>query len=361
MSTHPVSRRGLADGRAAAPTLDDVARHAGVSRQTVSNVVNGTGRVGERTRDRVLAAIATLGFTPHRGAASLRSGRADRLAYLLPKGEPRKDNTILLEFLQHLVAAADERGQQLLVIQSGGPELRALEELTRSRSIDAVVLSAILEQDARVRHLQALGVPFACFGRTDISAPQCWVDVDNRSGVRHSTRSAIERGHRAIAFIGYESPRRWDADRQAGYSDAMEEAKLRRRVNVVDAADPVSGIIRLLGRANPPTAFVTGSDVLAAACYAAAARAGRVVGRDLAVVGFDGTVAGRLLVPSLATARIPLGPIAERIVGRLLGELPNDVGELLEAELLPGDSLCPAPGAVPGISRSARRTRTAAG
>lgn len=343
MADSPNSRSQPAGAHRAPPTLHDVANRAGVSRQTVSNVVRGTGRLGESTRARVLAAIEELGFTPHHGAASLRSGRVDRFAYLLPKGEPREENTILLDFLQHLVVAAGTRHQQVLVIQPGGHagrhELAALDDLVRSRSIDAVVLSAVTPTDARVQRLQQLGVPFACFGRTGRSAPQAWVDVDNRAGVRHATQAVIDRGHQAIAFVGYRSSRRWDWEREAGYGDAMARAGLAQRVMLVDGDDPGSPIRRLLRGPNRPTALITGSDVLAAACYAAATQAGCTVGGDLAVVGFDGTVAARLLAPSLATVRIPLARIAEQLVDRLLGKRPNDVGDVLAPELIPGESL----------------------
>ena len=91
-------------------TIDDVARAAGVSRQTVSNVVHGGGRLGAATRDRVLAAIEQLDYQPHAGAASLRSGRTYRIGYPIPDTELRPDNAIMLEFLHFLVAAAGPRG-----------------------------------------------------------------------------------------------------------------------------------------------------------------------------------------------------------------------------------------------------------
>ena len=332
---HSHDSRAVA-ARSSPPTLADVARLAGVSRQTVSNVVRGTGRVGEDTRVRVAAAIAETGFTPHRGAASLRSGRADRLAYLVPAGEPRAENTILMDFLQHLVGAAAQRGQQVLVVQADRSDVAVLDDVVRTRSVDGMVLSAVVEDDPRVTHLQRLGVRFVCFGRTLQGA---WVDVDNRDGMRRATRAVLDLGHRRVAFVGYLSPRRWDLDREEGYSDAINEARLRRRVVTVDSDEPAAAIQQLLTKQNRPTALVTGSDVLAAACYAAAPRAGLKVGRDVTVVSFEGTTAATLLTPSLATMRIPLARISERIVARLLGESLNGVGEVLDTEFIPGESL----------------------
>lgn len=329
----PTSRDAAA-GRQAPATITEVADRAEVSRQTVSNVVNGTGRVGEQTRTRVLTAIAELGYTPNHAAASLRSGRVGRLAYLLPADGPRPENTIMLDFLHHLVTASARRRLQVLVVPQ-----QDVDGLVRSRSVDAAVLSAVGPRDPRVGRVRRLGVPFVCFGRTGATEPQCWVDVDDELGVRRATEAVIARGHRTIAFVGYESTRHWDRARQAGYVAAMAAAGLRRRIVTVDAERPANSVARLLRRPNPPSAVISGSDVLAAAAYSAAVRLGLTVGRDLAVVGFDGTNAARLLAPSLATVGIPLDRIAGAIVARLLGETPNDVGEVFEPQWRPGESL----------------------
>ncbi len=335
------ARAGGAPAPRGRATLRDVAARAGVSPQTVSNVVNGTGRLSEPTRRRVLAAIDHLGYRSHGAAASLRSGRADRIAYPLPVGEPAEDNTVLLEFLQHLVVAADRRRQQLLVIRPERDAVRAIEEVVRSGTIDSVVLTALVEDDPRVRRLHRTKVPFACFGRTDPGRPQSWVDIDNRAGVRSVTELLLGNGHRRIAFLGYATDRRWDAEREAGYRDAMGSARLRPRVVHVGPAGPQRPLGNLLRGDTRPTAIVAGSDVLAAACYAGARARGLRIGDDLAVTGFDGTAVARLLTPSLTTVAMPLPAIAERIVARLLGEVTTDEGEVLDTELVIGESSGP--------------------
>ena len=122
-----------APGAAPRATIDDVARAAGVSRQTVSNVVRGRGRLSSATRDRVVAAIEQLGYKPHAGAASLRSGRTYRIAHPILETELHPDNVIMLEFLQYLVAEARQRNHQILVTGSS-PE--AIADLVRTRSVE---------------------------------------------------------------------------------------------------------------------------------------------------------------------------------------------------------------------------------
>jgi len=87
-------------------TINDVADAAGVGRQTVSNVLNGTGRVGAAARERVLQVVAELGYQPHHGARSLRTSRTMRLGYLMTEIQLQPSNLIMMQFLQSLVGAA---------------------------------------------------------------------------------------------------------------------------------------------------------------------------------------------------------------------------------------------------------------
>lgn len=334
----PPTDPGGLNGPRRRTTLKDVARLAGVSVQTVSNALNGTGRLSAGTRERVLGAVGQLGYETHTGAASLRSGRANRLAYPLPTGEPQGENPILPDFLNDLATAAAKRRQQILVLGQGGDDLRALDTVVGSGSVDAVVLSAIVAGDRRVAHLHRTGVPFCCFGRTDPDMPQAWVDIDNRAALHEITGLLLAGGHRTVAFLGYRSQRPWNLEREAGYMDAMRAAGRRPRIVRVADKDVGRDITRLLTGPRRPTAVVTGSDVLAARCYTAARQAGLGIGDDLAVTGFDGSALSWLLSPKLTTVALPLPDIAERIVSRLLGELPNDAGDVLPTRLLIGDS-----------------------
>lgn len=320
-------------------TIHDVARAAGVSHQTVSNVLNGRGRVGEATRARVDAAVQALDYRPHAGAASLRTKRSGRLAYPMSANDFGPLNTIMLEFI-HALSAAAGACEHHLVLATGPDDI---ERLVRSGAVDAVVLANLAERDPRVSALAARGIPFACFGRTAADLPQCWVDVDNRAGTRAATGHVLAVGHRDVAFLGYTPQGGWDEQREAGYRDAMTAALLPARLcrADLDPADARRAVDELLGGPTAPTAVVAGSDVLASELYAGAARHGRTIGVDLAVTGFDGSVTGRLLTPSLTTVAIPMTAIAERLVARVLAELDGRggaPGELLAPELAVGDS-----------------------
>jgi DNA-binding LacI/PurR family transcriptional regulator len=325
-------------------TIDDVARAAGVSRQTVSNVVRGRGRLASATRDRVVAAIEQLGYKPHTGAASLRSGRTHRIAYPIPDAELHPGNVIMLEFLQFLVAAARERKHQVLVIGSYGSGLEAIEDLVWTKSVDGFVLATMTDDDPRVALLAERQVPFVCFGRTSPAMPQHWVDIDNSAAIGDVTARVLARGHTSVAYLGYIPQGEWDVEREAGYQGAMTAAGLP--VTVIRTgtapAEVDATVAELLRPPDRPTAVITGSDVLAAVCYAGATRTGLRIGVDLAVTGFDGSTVARILTPALTTVAMPLAEVAGRLVDRIVsavGGVPDERGEVLETTLIWGESV----------------------
>jgi DNA-binding LacI/PurR family transcriptional regulator len=326
------------------PTIDDVARAAGVSRQTVSNVVRGRGRLASATRDRVLAAITELGYKPHTGAASLRSGRTYRIAYSIPDSEFEPDNVIMLEFLRFLVTAARAREHQVLVTTGSGADLNAIDDLIWTRSVDGFVLASVAVDDARIAFLAERKIPFACFGRVPPPLPQNWVDIDNRAAVRAVTEYVLARGHTRLCFLGYTPQGLWDDEREAGYREAMAAAGLAPALTRTGlaAAAVEAAVTRLITDPGRPTAVVAGSDVLAAACYAVASRTGLRIGADLAVTGFDGSVISRLLTPALTTVAMPLRDLAARLIDRVTAAAAGTAsgpGELLDTILIHGQSV----------------------
>jgi DNA-binding LacI/PurR family transcriptional regulator len=313
-----------------------------VSRQTVSNVVNSRGRVGEGTRDRVRAAIDQLGYHPHRGARSMRSRRTRQIAHPMRRTELASGNLVMLDFIQALVAAAGRHGQHVLLGAAADDGLEDIDALIRSGSVDGFLLADITRHDARVDLLARQRVPFAAFGRTDPEQPQTWVDIDNEAAIGSVVEHLVARGHTRIGFLGYDSGFPWDVAREAGYRDAMTAAGLQPDTTLSSFSPPLaSRIENLLAQPTRPTAMVTGSDTLAAAVYAVAAALGRRIGADLAVAGFDGSAVSRLLSPRLTTIAIPLPEIADRLVARILRETEAPTGaegELVDTVLEVGES-----------------------
>ena len=329
-------------------TIQDVARAAAVSRQTVSNVLNGSGRVGDAARARVLAAVETLGYHPHHGARSLRSRRTRQLAYVMPHVQLLPGNYIMQQFLQSLAAACARQSYSLVIVVPEGDPGDEMRRLIASRSVDAFLLSELQQDDARVKLLAEARMPFACFGRTGPALPQNWVDIDNRRAVAAAVEHVLARGFRRIAFVGYRTLSYWDADRVAGFRDGLAAAGLcadEAGMLLVDDATVRTKIRSLLSAGRPelrPDAVVTSSDRLAGVVYSVAAELRLRVGQDLAVTGFDGSAAAALMHPRLTTVAIPVDDIARQVVARALRQLDygpgQEPGELVAATLRLGES-----------------------
>ena len=198
-----------------------MARAAAVSRQTVSNVLNGSGRVGDAARARVLEAVAALGYHPHHGARSLRSRRTRQFAYVMPRVQLLPGNYIMQQFTQALASASARRGYSTVIVVPDGDPRDEMRRLIASRSVDAFLLSELQQEDPRVALLAEAGFPFACFGRIAATLPQNWVDIDNRVAVASAVGHVLDRGFSRIAFLGYRTPNHWDAERAAGFRDGL--------------------------------------------------------------------------------------------------------------------------------------------
>jgi len=349
------SRSGQASPAAAGPvTIQDVARAAGVGRQTVSNVLNGSGRVGEATKARVLDAVTTLGYYPHQGARSLRSRRTRQLAYVMPPMQLLPGNYIMQQFLQALAAASVRRSHSVVLVVPDGDPRGEMRRLIASRSVDAFLLSELQPDDPRVVLLAEAGMPFACFGRVGPALPQHWVDIDNHAAIIDAVEHVLARGFSRVAFVGYRTANHWDHERQNGFRAALarhgvpddevsvllvDEASARRKIQSLLTGAPWGG---RRGVPLRPDAIVTGSDRLAAMIYEIAAELRLRIGRDLGVTGFDGSLATGLLHPRLTSVTIPVEDIARRVIGRALRQLDHgpdeSPGEVVPATLRLGES-----------------------
>ena len=330
-------------------TVLDVARVAGVGKSTVSNVLNGSGRVGEAARARVLEAVDQLGYHPHHGARSMRVYRTMQLAYLMPPMQLQPTNLLMMRFLQALVKAAADRAYGVLVIAQKPDPSEDIRRLVSSRGVDAFILSDMQPRDRRVELLHALGMPFACMGRTGRGLPQPWVDFDNAEAEAEAVRYVLDQGFTRPGYIGYTSSNYWDAEREAGFRAGLasrgipgEGVGLLR----VEETSARAKIRSFLSSAHPD-AVLTGSDRIATIVYSVAAELNLTVGRDLAVVGFDGSAGTELLNPALTSIVIPLEDIALRVVDRVLRQVENgqdsEPGEIVPTLLRLGRSIPPHP------------------
>ncbi|MFE1644492.1 LacI family DNA-binding transcriptional regulator [Microbacterium sp. P01] len=285
-----------------AATIEDVARQAGVSRQTVSNVLNSPEVVRDGTRERVRAAISALGYAPHASARRLRTQRSSTIGVHLDPYAGGISGVVLDRFVHALAEHASDRGMRVLLYAARSPEeeIARMGELVDGGDVDAVLITGTFHGDPRTGWLTQRGLPFVSFGRPwgldDIDDPQhLWVDVDGAAGTRAATDHLRAASGERVAFLGWPAGSGTGDDRERGWREAMGEAagtdaapRLVAVENVAAARQVVERV--LVDRAID--AIVCASDSLAIGAHLAAVAGGRA---DLPIIGFDNTPAAEAL------------------------------------------------------------------
>lgn len=300
------------------PTLETVAGMAGVSRQTVSNVLNAPHLVRPATLQRVEEAIRQTGYRPVKAAQALRTRRS----HLIATGLQSDWGELMDRFLHALTERAQERGYRILLYSAPDDEAETAvyDALLSEYDLDAFVLAGTHTQDSRTAWLIRHQVPFVTFGRPWGSADRrSWVDVDGAAGTRAATSHLIRAGHQRIAFLGWPEGSGVGDDRRAGWAQACAAAKLptrglaRQITN--NLAEGRAACADLLGAAHPPTAFVCVSDSIALGAWTELTARGLVPGKDVAVTGFDDSTAAALA--GLTSIAQPLADVARGCVDAL--------------------------------------------
>lgn len=317
---------------AKAPTVEDVAAHAGVSRQTVSNVLNTPEIVRPATKERVLQAIDALGYRRHAAARRLRLRRSSTIGIRLDPYVGGISGVVLDRFVHAVTERASERGMRMLVYaaRDTDEELARLSELWEGSEIDAAIITGTFRDDPRIGHLDGEGLPFISFGRPwgddDIADPRhLWVDVDGAAGTRAATQHALGLGGH-VTFFGWPSGSGTGDDRERGWQEAVGVAGARGgRLTSEDTVPQARAAMAAALAAGLVTdALVCASDSLAVGALLALADARR----DLPVIGFDNTPTAEALGFSsveqrpedVATAVLDMlmGPTGDVVAPRLV-------------------------------------------
>jgi DNA-binding LacI/PurR family transcriptional regulator len=326
------------------PSIETVAERAGVSRQTVSNVLNSPHLVRAETMARVRAAIEETGYRPHRAARTLRTRRSQLIAARMHAPSDGIGGDVLDAFLHALTSRAEQRDYRILLYTAvdDAEETDAYDELLRDHDLDAFVLTGTHRDDARTEWLARHNAPFVTFGRPwGAEAEHGWVDVDGAAGVYDATRHLIRRGHRRIGFIGWPEGSGVGDDRRSGYlsacaEDGLDTKGLTRAVVDSLGTGRVAGS-ELLNLTSPPTALVCVSDSLALGVWTEITARGLTPGRDVAVIGFDDTPTASVI--GMSSIAQPVGDIAAACLDLLTEALDGAPGAAAAKQLLLPPSL----------------------
>ena len=309
------------------PTLDEVARVAGVSRATASRAINGGSRVSSTAQRAVDEAVRSLGYVPNPAARSLVTRRTDSVAVIVPEPDERVFSDPFfagtLRGVNRVLAGRDL--QLVLLLATPGAEGARTMRYLSHRHVDGAVVVSHHRNDGLAAHLAAIGLPSVFVGRPWNDAERVtYVDVDNVAGGRDATRLLVERGCRRIGTIAGPSDMSAAVDRLQGWHEAMGGAGLPAdAVSIGDftEAGGERAARDLLLRHPDLDGLAVASDLMAAGALRVLAEAGRQVPADVAVVGYDDLGVAERTTPPLTTVRQSIDEMAERATRLLLEQL----------------------------------------
>ena len=327
--------------------LEDIAEMAGVSRSTVSRVLNDDPKVSDGVRARVRKVLAETRFHPNAAARSLATHRSGIIGLVFPRvftmmftdpwasvlirgcleGSERADLSVV-----HMLVSTDDQAAVD----------RFFERSVQGRHLDGVILASHVLGDKMVTRLQESDFPYVLIGRDEQRLAN-FVDIDNRQAARVATQHLIDHGYQRIAHLSGPPDLVTALDRKDGFYDAIREAgidpdSIQVECGYFEQVTAYELVLPMLQQSNPPDAIFAADDAMAIGAIQAARELGLSIPRDVAIVGFDDIDMNRMYRPELTTIRQPSDTLGRRAVGLLSSMISNPPStptqQWLSAELI---------------------------
>jgi LacI family transcriptional regulator len=317
------------------PTIEDVARKAGVSLMTVSRVVNNATSVKESTRLKVLKAIEESGYQQNEAGRLLRGRRARMIGIIVPD-----ISDAFFAACAHTIQQIARTHQCMTLVVSSERdedlELQEAELMANRKVAGLLVATSILKANRRLRDLQESGIAIVAFDRPLVGITTDAVLVENRLGAEMAVRHLIEHGHSRIACVGYDSAVYPVSERIAGYSAAIAAAGLKPHIaaEMPTLKDIQAWVAKIAGTKDRPTAIFSLNHRTSADLVRAFSAASIVIPKDMALIGFDDfDLAGVLTSPLTVITQSPV-EIARRATSLLFEQIKAEEKDRICAKIL---------------------------
>jgi DNA-binding LacI/PurR family transcriptional regulator len=310
------------------PTLEEVATRAGVGRGTVSRVVNGSPQVSERTRERVMRAVAELGYVPNMAARALVTRRTGAIALVISEPEERIfGEPFFAGVVRGITTVVGESSRQLvLALVQNREQAERLDSYLTPQHVDGVLVLSAHDSDTLPARIQGRGLPIVLCGRPTGSAELSYVDVDNVGGARAAVAHLLASGRRTVAVVAGPQDMIAGRDRLEGYQQALREAGVAVDDSLVETGDfteasGATAMRALLERRPHLDAVFAASDLMALGALRVLRESGRSVPGDVAVVGFDDGPVAAVTEPALTTVHQPMEQLGREMAHMLLSRI----------------------------------------
>ncbi|HRN49917.1 MAG TPA: LacI family DNA-binding transcriptional regulator [Anaerolineales bacterium] len=314
-------------------TIEEIAKQAGVSRSTVSRVINNDPNVNELTRERVLEVVSSNNFVPNRAARKLAGGRTGVIGLVIPIGVSR---LFVEPFFPILIQSVTNRCNHLnrsVMFWLGEPEYerRSISQILSNDLLDGVIVSSLEDKDPIVAALHQSQIPFVLIGRYRDNLPVSFVDIDNEKCTQTAVNYLIESGRKRIATItGVEGM--VSRERLEAYRNTLAQAGLAVDENLIAEGGFVEeGGYDAMAKLLPhkPDAVFAINDAMAVGAIRYLREQGLRVPEDVAVVGFDDAPIAASYKPALTTIAQPIAELGRQAVDMLVQQIDQQPEEPL--------------------------------
>ncbi|MFE4431004.1 LacI family DNA-binding transcriptional regulator [Peribacillus butanolivorans] len=286
-------------------TLQQVAKHAGVSTSTASLIVRNNPRISEATRKKVLKSMRELGYVYDRIAANLRSQSSDTVGIIITD----ISNTFFSEFLIGVHDALEEVGYTVLLgttFDSVTKQDQLLSTMLEHRVGGLIICPVSESTQETINRLNEIDTPFVLAVRELPEVNSDYVGINYPEGARIAVNHLIEKGHKRIAFLGGIRESSTWIERMEGYREALSKAGLEVDESLmIDSAPTREGgleaVFKVLNNPDPPTAIFCFSDLIAFGVMQGLRMKGLIPGQDIDIVGFDNVPVAEIYHPPLTT------------------------------------------------------------
>ncbi len=318
------------------PTINDVARVAGVSKKTVSRVINRSPLLNDDTRKRVEDVIGQLGYIPNPQARAL----ALRRNFLIGLVHDNPNAQTVMNVQQGMLEAIHDTEFEMVVRPLDRGSATMLEDLRhfleRQRLFGVLLMPPVSENDAVAKLCTDIGCRYVRMGSAELDSSEHMVASNDREAVREATQYLIAQGHKRIGLVAGPHGFRSARERRVGFEEALRDAGIGLPRSMIAEGNYTfeSGLIaaeRLLDVVPRPTAVFSCNDEMAAGVIHAACQRGLQVPRDLSVIGFDDTPIAAHMWPPLTTVRWPIASMARSAALKLIkGVADNDEDDAVQ-------------------------------
>lgn len=324
---------------AVTPDLTEVARRARVSISTVSRTINQTGKISEKTQERIRRIMREIGYRPNRVARRLRAGGKCHLLGLII---PNIQNPFFADLARGVEDVAYRNNFAVLLCNYDEDPVKEhfYLDVMQQESVDGIILPPISERDAAVLRVARSGVPVVCVDRALANASCDQVEIDNHRGALEAVSHLIARGHRRIGLISGPADSSTGRERLAGYRRALADAGVEVDASLIRYGDYKKESGRqlaeeLLGASKPPSAlFVCNNLMTIGALEAISARRLRIP-EQIGLIGFDDIPLAAVFQPPLTVVRQPAYEVGRSAAELLLKRIEDPTRPASSLKLSP--------------------------